>query len=328
MNHIAKAFLFALPLSLPLFEVSAASSSNTPLLINTDGCKIVITVPTSVCTHETFTANAKITLEYGSAHSANYPVSISGGQGATVTPAYILKCPDDVALTCYSGTAETNNLKITVGGVKSYAINVIDYSRRGEYPNVFPIGGPITARVTSEAKKYNDAKYGSQTVEMGAGYSSFDDACKAKYRVRAQIKFTGKVRAFTSPGGFFNTEDASAGAWARGQDESGITAEKAVHVSTLTEDSPLAIPLPLSMSFTLPQTNGASANEGLNGIGNIAVNDLTHEPNTPINYTEPVTVQVGGVAEAVGDAIAMFSAEITVEQMPDQEDLIVFSSVH
>ena len=80
MNHFAKACLLVLPLSLPLVEASAASSEssfNTPKLINSKGCKLVITAPTWVCLDEDFDAKAVLTSE-DSSHSVNYPVKITG----------------------------------------------------------------------------------------------------------------------------------------------------------------------------------------------------------------------------------------------------------
>ena len=325
MNHFIKACLVVLSLSLSPFDASAASpydNSNTPVLINTDGCKATISAPSWVCIKESFNAHVSIVLEYGNPHTANYPVTISGSAGATVTPTAITYCPAEVDLACFSGNGTGGDiLTIKVGAVSSFPISVIDFSRTSGTTQ----GGPITAQVVSNSQK--DFKHDPQTVEMGVFYQSSSDKCSAKYVVRDKISFTGVVIATARPGGFLVLDHARSEGWAKGQVFNDLVVDLKASAASSESSLPLTVPLPGGGSLSIPIGISQMDSVPVFGVGHI-LTEGTHEPGTEINFTRPVTVQAAGLTDADGDASASFTVFITAAHAAGQDDLIVFSSAH
>ena len=118
-NTLTKFLLLPLIMGLPCYlSAAVGSSSNTPELINEDGCVCKLSGPKLVCPGEQITVHASIYHEDGSSEEikVNYPIAVSGIAGSTASPKAITKCPDekDINITVGSDPAG-GELTVKVG---------------------------------------------------------------------------------------------------------------------------------------------------------------------------------------------------------------------
>jgi len=128
-NKLTNFLLLLLILGMPawLCAASSTSTSNTPELINEDGCLCKLTGPAYVCPGENFTVKVKVYHEDGSNDlvTVNYPVSISGVAGSTISPNAITQCPDEKDLEVKAGENPAGGELVVKVGKCSHKIKVL-----------------------------------------------------------------------------------------------------------------------------------------------------------------------------------------------------------
>jgi hypothetical protein len=106
--------------------LSAAVQVSNGGLVNSDGCYAKLTGPGDVCPKEQFDVHCVINHDSGKSTTdpANYPVTVSGSPGATVSPSHIDTCPADVQLHVTAGAP--GNLVVSVGNVSITIVILTD----------------------------------------------------------------------------------------------------------------------------------------------------------------------------------------------------------
>ena len=219
---------------------------------------------------------------------------------------------------------------ITVNGIKSGPIRLVDFERPGSY-SMIPTG-PIQRDSTSAgtAQDYDFIANGRVGVKYAHGAA---DKCKAKWSTKVLVKFNGELFCYAAASGFVPGlfKHAKAAAWAKGQVGSGNAVDATASAASSESPSPLPLDLaagPFGTTIALPVLKQGEERKPVAGFGDVDKSG-EHSPNTELEITSTCIIQTGAVTQVDGGgSYAFANATLTAETVDPGSNPIIFSSSH